>query len=244
MSPAPNLRVMTYNIKRGAESSLDSIAGVIQAEDPDIVGLQEVDMDAARSGRVHQAWRLGDITGLSAVFLPSMPLGDGGLYGNALLSRFPILRAETHALPSLDEPRALLVAELEVPGLPGDVPLTVAVTHLGLDEDERARQVAAMVPLLVGIPWLVLMGDLNAASDIHSMHLLRQSTRDTWSLAGHGAGLTFPAAEPAVRIDYVLLGNDPQGSLPDPLDAHVSTTTASDHRPVVATVPLPAQPAP
>lgn len=240
MEPTPALRVMTFNIKHAAESSLDEVAAAIRAEDPDIVGLQEVDVSAARSGRVHQAWRLGDLTGLAAVFLPSMPLADGGLYGNALLSRFPILRAETHALPSLGEPRSLLVAELEVPGLPGDAPLTAAVTHLGLDEDERALQAAAIVPLLEGIPWLVLMGDLNAAADFHSMRPLREHTLDAWTLAGHGAGLTFPAAEPAVRIDYVLLGNDPQGQFALPLEVRVPTTTASDHRPVVATVPLPA----
>jgi len=49
-APPKTLRLMTYNIKHGEIGGLDGIAAAINAEAPDLVGLQEVDVDAARAG--------------------------------------------------------------------------------------------------------------------------------------------------------------------------------------------------
>src|SRR4051812_48094511 len=64
LTPGGGLRFMTYNIKHGELSSLESIASVIKAQSPDLVALQEVDVLTTRSGKVDQAALLGALTGM------------------------------------------------------------------------------------------------------------------------------------------------------------------------------------
>lgn len=98
---APTLRFLTYNIKAGRfhPDGLEAVARCIEAMAPDIVALQEVDRGAARSEGVDQPTWLGERLGLGSAFGCSFILPDGGEYGNALLSRWPISAVETVALP-------------------------------------------------------------------------------------------------------------------------------------------------
>src|SRR5690606_12171324 len=68
-------------------------------------------------------------------------------YGNALLSRYPIVRAERHPLPGAAwrEPRSALLAEVDVEG----TRVTVLATHLGLDAGERLLQVRTLLELVL-----------------------------------------------------------------------------------------------
>src|SRR5688572_2803857 len=52
-APIPTLKVMTFNIKSGRDSSLEAVAQVILDEAPDLVALQEVDVDTMRTGMVN-----------------------------------------------------------------------------------------------------------------------------------------------------------------------------------------------
>lgn len=91
------LRVLTYNIHHGegVDGRLDlvRIAKVIQEVDPDIAALQEVDQNAGRSGQVDQAAELGRLTKMRSVFGGNIEL-QGGKYGNALLTRFEIIKQQ------------------------------------------------------------------------------------------------------------------------------------------------------
>jgi endonuclease/exonuclease/phosphatase family metal-dependent hydrolase len=225
------LRVMSYNIKHGGESSLENIAAVIAAEAPDLVALEEVDLLTNRSGRVDQAARLGELTGMEHAFVPALLSYDGGQYGLALLSRHPILTAERIALPSAGEQRALALFEVEVGG---EQIVPVGVTHFGITgAAERQSQAAAVLAALAGRPSAILAGDLNATSSEASIATLRTSMSDAWSRGGSGSGNTIPALFPTRRIDYLFLGADwtPR------LTARVpGASWQSDHRPVVATL--------
>ena len=225
---AAGLRVMTYNIKHGELSSLEAIADVIRAEAPDLVGLQEVDDEAARSGGVSQSYRLGQLTGMASLFRTALDLPGGGQYGLALLSRHPILASEKLSLTSTGEQRILVTVEVELAD--GRV-VPFAITHLGLDAGERATQAQEIAAALAARPEAILVGDLNETPDGPAVGILAGALRDAWPLAGQGGGETIPAAAPTRRIDYVLLG----AAWPPPAAARVPAATASDHRPVVVT---------
>lgn len=87
------IRVASYNIKhgRGNDNVVDlaRTAGVLRALAPDIVGLQEVDREAERSGKVDEARVLGESLGVHHAFGRFMDF-QGGAYGMGVLSRFPI----------------------------------------------------------------------------------------------------------------------------------------------------------
>ncbi|HEY0839408.1 MAG TPA: endonuclease/exonuclease/phosphatase family protein [Vulgatibacter sp.] len=158
------IRVATYNILHGALKGLDAIRDVLEAIDPDLVALQEVDRGVARSGRVDQAAWLAAHLGLDHAFACACPW-EGGEYGLAILSRFPIagtrlVRLPSRAILSLAdgaEPRIMLAATVEAPG----GLLHFACTHLGLHPTERSLQAEAIAAAVFGRERLLLCGDLN-----------------------------------------------------------------------------------
>lgn len=227
-SPPDGLRIMTFNIKHGDLSSLEAVAEVIRDEEPDIVGLQEVDVDADRSGNVDQPHRLSQLTGMASLFRSSLTFSSGGYYGLALLSRFPILTSSKLELTSSGEQRILMIVDVLTER--GTIP--VAVTHLGLTSSERVVQVEEILDALGSRANAILMGDMNAQPDSAEMEALADVLTDAWE-AGTGTGATIPVDGPTRRIDYIFLGSD----WPAPTQAHVPPTTASDHLPVVAFVP-------
>jgi endonuclease/exonuclease/phosphatase family metal-dependent hydrolase len=229
-SPPDGFRIMTFNIKHGDVSSLEAIADVIRAEAPDVVGLQEVDVDADRSDNVDQPHRLSQLTGMASLFRSSLTFSGGGDYGLALLSRFPILTSSKLELTSSGEQRILVIVDVLTEH--GTIP--VAVTHLGLTSAERVVQVDEILAELGNRTNVILMGDMNAQPDSPEMEALAGLLSDAWE-AGSGDGSTIPVDAPTRRIDYIFLGS----AWPTPTQAHVPATTASDHLPVVAFVPWP-----
>ena len=165
------LVLLTYNIHHGQGDDgvfdLERQAQVILDSGADLVGLQEVDVKTGRAGGVDQATELGRLTGMHASFAEAMPY-DGGSYGEALLSRWPLVSTETWPLVATDgrEPRAAVVGVVEPPGL--GYAVRVVGTHLDhVGEALRFAQVGDLLNFTFpaypggGLP-TVLMGDLNA----------------------------------------------------------------------------------
>jgi endonuclease/exonuclease/phosphatase family metal-dependent hydrolase len=228
------LKIMSYNIKHAELSSIDSIANVINGQSPDIVALQEVDVLTNRSGKVDQAARLGQLTGMFHAFQPSLTNFDSGQYGLALLSRYPILSSQRIALRSAAEQRILALMEVE---LPAQHVIPVGVTHFGTTGSaERVNQADDIKAALAGKPGAILAGDLNASPSEACITSLRQMLTDAWTRGGSGNGYTHSSGFPTKRIDYVLLG--PTWA-PAVSASVVSATSQSDHRPVVAALTLP-----
>jgi endonuclease/exonuclease/phosphatase family metal-dependent hydrolase len=229
----PPLRMMTYNIRRGADSSLADLAAVIRSQAPDLVALQEVDLGTQRSGGADQPAQLSQLTGMSVSFVPSLLSFDGGQYGLALLSRYPIRSATRHALRSSAEQRILALFEVELDSRV----LPVGVTHLASSgAAERLEQAQDVRALLAARGDAVLMGDFNDTPSGSAYQELRALLDDGWLRGASGNGFTSPAYFPIKRIDYLMLGKDFRG------EARLSVVNAgsqSDHRPVVGTVELP-----
>src|SRR5712692_11135736 len=91
------LRVMTYNIHVGVgmdkKLDLQRIADVINREHPDLVGLQEVDRGVKRTEGLDEIAELARMTKMEYAFAHNLDY-QGGQYGVAILSRFPILKVD------------------------------------------------------------------------------------------------------------------------------------------------------
>jgi endonuclease/exonuclease/phosphatase family metal-dependent hydrolase len=242
------LRVMTYNIHHGVgidgKLDLERIAALIKQERADIVALQEVDRNVPRSGKQDIAARLGELTDMRHVFGKNIDL-DGGEYGNAILSRFPISehRHTRYRISVAGEQRGLLEATITVSA---SRELLVLCTHLDFkkEDEERLANVAEAMSRLAArqrkLP-VILCGDFNAPPGSPAYKAVLEHLADCWQLAGEGHGFTIPVQFPAARIDYLFI--DKQSPL-KPHKAWVPRSTASDHLPVVVEFELRAYPEP
>jgi len=236
--PGRPLRVVTYNIHHGegvdAKLDLARIAGVITAQKPDLVAVQEVDVRTRRTSSVDQAAGLAKLTGMHVAFGRTIDY-QGGQYGNAVLSRFPVEKIETHSLPGEEpaERRGALAVTVRPWGRDEGV-VTFVATHFDHQrEPDRIRQVKEINRLFVkddGAP-VILAGDLNAVPDSEPMRVLLKE----WTDAGGANGAaTVPADKPRRRIDYVLLRPSSGWRVVETLV--VEEPLASDHRPLLAVV--------
>ncbi|MFC1782978.1 endonuclease/exonuclease/phosphatase family protein [Planctomycetota bacterium] len=192
------LRVLTYNIHHGeamdGEFDYERLAKVITDLEPDVVALQEVDRGTQRAGGVDQPALLGKLTGMYFAFGQAMPY-QGGQYGEAVLSRFPIEKVEVYPLPFRpgQEPRAALVTYIKPDnGLPEFIFVGTHLCHQSNDtRTEQARQMNRVLTDREGPP-VILAGDLNARTDSDPMNEL---LTERWT----------DVIAPQSRIDYILV---------------------------------------
>ena len=225
-------RVLTYNIHHaeGPDGRIDvlRIAEVIQRERADIVALQEVDRGVARTMQRDLPAELAELTGLTAVFRNNH-FHQGGEYGNAILSRFPILRVtNTHyRMLRAGEQRGLLQLVLDVHGRE----VVFMNTHLDYrpDDAERLSNVEEIRQAVGGYASrpVFICGDFNAVPGSRTYTRMSEAFEDCWLKAGTGEGLTFSSEQPRKRIDYIWATN---GVVP--LRLWVPPSEASDHLPL------------
>jgi len=143
------MRIASYNIHHGMDvkMQMDVIGRDIAALGADIVGLQEVDQFAARSGNQDTLRRIAEAAGLGYTgFARGIWLGSGE-YGTAVLSRYPIRSFSVTALVSGGrEQRSMGHAILDVNGRE----VCFINTHLSLGGKENRevqfRQIAMQLP--------------------------------------------------------------------------------------------------
>ncbi len=229
--PPDQLRVLSYNIHHGEgiDSKLDlsRIAEIIRSVDPDVVMLQEVDQNVGRSGTVDQPNRLEELTGLRSIFGANIDL-QGGKYGNAILTRLPLIKHHNYQLANYDqgEQRGVLEAELWFFGMP----LRVFGTHFDHRPDDRERMASAKAINLisdVSYPPAVLAGDINATRDTNVLKRLQEQ----WSIAGPDLP-TIPSTQPTNQIDFIFFRPSNHWNV---LETRVlEEPLASDHRPILS----------
>ena len=221
--------VLTYNIHHGEgrDGRLDliRIAEVIRSSGADLVALQEVDRLAQRTQGRDLPKELAALTSMEVIFGPNIPL-QGGEYGNAILSRFPVARWTNLRYRPVrpGEQRGLLQSVVTIDGSE----LAFLCTHLDHrpDDVERLASVAEIETVAAqyaSLP-LVLCGDFNDQPGSRTDVRLSQSFRDAWRIAGTGNGGTYPSEAPTRRIDYVWLKGAVQA-----VSAEVLTSDGSDH---------------
>lgn len=240
---ADTIRVLCYNIHygQGTDGKYDvaRLAKVIQQTKPDLVALQEVDVGVKRSDRVHEAQRLSELTGLEVRFGPTQHY-EGGLFGNAVLTRLPILDVMIQPLPYTEStpklvtyPRGAIVVTVKGPG---DIPLRFISTHFqhNVHEDRvaEAKAINRYFTTKSDIP-TILAGDMNARPDEEPIQILLKQ----WTNAiDKDATPTAPSTKPRSRIDYVFYRPATKFEVIE--TKVIAEPLASDHRPVFAILKL------
>lgn len=235
------MRVVSYNIRHGRGNdnivNLGRTAEVLRRLRPDIVGLQEVDDRATRSGGIPQAEYLGQSLDLHHAYGRFMEFQGGG-YGLGILSRYPILSTESIRLPDGNEPRVALAVRVQ---LPSARQLTIVNVHFDWVDDDAFRfaQAGVLTRYLDGLttPY-VLLGDFNDGPESRTLALFRQRATEATKPASDR--FTFSSTDPVKEIDFIFAS---PAAAWRPGEARVVTEpVASDHRPVVAVLELTAGP--
>ncbi|QYC11261.1 endonuclease/exonuclease/phosphatase family protein [Brevundimonas nasdae] len=159
------LKLVTFNIWHNQgdwNARRPLLVAALRAQDADIIALQEV-LEDADVGLENQAQMLArELGGYHVAFVSTDPKGGARRYGNALLTRLPILAEDSVKLEPLDDFRTALRLRVEVQGRPVDV----VATHLAWQDDAgpvRAQQIASLLDWLPqDVTPLVVMGDFNA----------------------------------------------------------------------------------
>ena len=243
-SPERVVRVLVYNIHAGKDAggvdNLERVADIVRTTGADVALLQEVDSGTRRSGSVDQPAVLAKLTGLHAAFGRTLDYQGGG-YGIAILSRWPIRSDTLLSLPvnppqersgGSYEPRGALRAEITSP-----FGVIVAInTHLDASGDDRWRRQEVRTLLAIadsarardGVR-LLLGGDFNSTPESAVQDTIRSlALRDVWLACGRGDGFTYPATVGVKRIDYLFVEGRSHCTRAEVIDS-----PASDHRPLL-----------
>jgi endonuclease/exonuclease/phosphatase family metal-dependent hydrolase len=234
-----SLRVLSYNIHHGegtdGKNDLERIARLIDSLNPDLVALQEVDSGTKRTHRIDQPAELARLTKMPVVFGDNIPY-QGGRYGNAVLTRLPVLRFENHPLPSFyeGEQRGLMELELDLPG--NRPPLLFFATHLDYRPKDEERMVSArLINQLTDSrenQAALIVGDFNSEPCSRVMCEFRKRWRHTQRYSA----LTYPSVNPVKQIDFIL--SRPFQRWRVVHSEVIGEEVASDHRPIFAILRL------
>lgn len=223
-----NVKVMSWNLwwQFGPwQERASAIEATIKAKNPDLVGLQEVWGDEDENFGKSLAEKLG----YHYFYAKCMTMNGVG-FGNAILSRWPILDAKTTTLSGFNETGEVRNAMfVKTDGPRGEI--SFFNTHLNWRYEQshiRQKQVEDVAGFVKenssGKMPPIITGDFNAeplSEEIRRMTGLSTSAtegmvfHDAWLAAGKGKGNTwnnknpFAAAEyePDRRIDYIFSGH-------------------------------------
>ncbi len=235
------LTVMTFNILAWDRDHASTAETILSAA-PDVVGLQELHVDAA-----------GDLVQLLGSEYPYRALHPGkDTSGSGIFSRYPL--RDSMALRLSERGHWLHRAVIETPGgpvtlfsvrmpvprvpRPPDRPVLLGLFS-EFQPARRRSQVRALLALIRRAERpVIVLGDFNMTEYSADYRLLRAELRDAYRAVGRGFGHTFPRAGarpralpapwPVLRLDYVW--HSPELV---PVAAHVGRASASDHLPVV-----------
>jgi len=231
------LKIMSYNIHIGNPPSkpglidMEAIIKAIKSEDPDLIALQEVDVNTLRSGKINQADIIARKLGMNFFFAKAID-HDGGDYGVALLSKFPISETKIHRLTTVagsgGEPRVIATARIQ---LKNGKYIRFAATHLDHLKNPVNREVQIEEINKIGLEEklpFIIAGDLNAVTESTEIQKLDEVFMRTCSTCEP----TFPVLKPNRTIDFIAFKKTDLFSV----ISHrvVQEHYASDHLPVVA----------
>ncbi|HSP81764.1 MAG TPA: endonuclease/exonuclease/phosphatase family protein [Myxococcaceae bacterium] len=231
------LTLVSYNIHSGIGTDgrfdLQRVGAVLRELDADIIALQEVGDYRGVTPQEDQPEHMADLLGMHMAFGPNV-VRNGRRYGNAILTRLPILKSKNYDLSvRRREPRGALRCDLD---LGSNRQLHVFCLHLGLSVSERRAQEALLLSSdilrdAVRNDPVLVCGDFNYWGNGPVPGLVRKAIHDA-ALELRTPARTYHSRFPVLRLDriYVDSGVRPLSIAPyhTPL-----TALASDHLPLV-----------
>lgn len=234
------MNILTFNTQHcmnyiSKQIDFSKFAETILSFDADIVSLNEMRMAGEHPEYTDQVPELAQRCGYPYwYFAKALDVNGANPYGDALMSRYPILFAETIPIPDPAdkvggrwfETRCLLHAKLDIPG-----GLDVFVTHFGLNPCEQVNAVETVIANLTKSR-CILMGDFNVSPEDPVLDPIRRRLFDTAELFPQ-ALLSYPSDVPEIKIDYIFISPDLNATFAD-----IPPIVMSDHRPYVATIEI------
>ncbi|WP_432710345.1 endonuclease/exonuclease/phosphatase family protein [Pedobacter sp.] len=205
---AQNIRILCYNIHHGNPPSkpgvidIAAIAEVIRAQKPDLVALQEVDVNTIRSGGIDQASQLAEKLQMNFFFAKAID-HDGGQYGVAILSKYPISAEKIHHLTTqpgtYGEHRVLATVIVD---LQKGKKIRFGATHLDAQKDDTNRLLQVRDINIISqkepLPFIIA-GDFNAVSGSAPINMLDEQFTRTCD----NCEFTIPVVNPNKAIDFI-----------------------------------------
>lgn len=214
------LRITTFNIHKGvtvfnARLVLHKQRDLIRHMQADIVFLQEVRGEHARQQQSFSHWpSSSQHEFLADSIWQNFSYGKNAAYpaghhGNALLSKFPIVKSENIDISAhMSEQRGLLHCEISIPGWDQD--LHCICVHLGLFAHWRRKQLLALrqriETLVPADAPLIIAGDFNDWR-LKASHILTDGLhlREVFEQSGGKPARTFPSLLPMFRLDRIYV---------------------------------------
>lgn len=248
------LTVASYNIAASRVSSPEEVGKAIKAMNADFVALAEVDVNTERSGHKDQVAIIAKESNMYPVFGKAIDF-EGGEFGPALLSKYPIIKSQNFLLPVPGDGRqhVLIVAEVQVPNF--KEPVLFMAAHLDYKEDPAVRMnqvreingvaIASIKNIFPGIESRVkiLAGDFNEVDGTPIMDELYRYWNPV--LDKDADNRTWPAINPALAIDHILTYKGQKWDVKEVIIPNqgekwngINWQAVSDHVPVVARLRL------
>lgn len=246
------LKIMTYNIASGREMGINHdkisvipMAKVAKEYMPDILGLNEVREKNGKS--IYQEKQFAEFLGYKYHFFAPAIQIDGFGYGNALVSKYPIVDAKVISVPDAPEKdpnlpwdeksdgryyetRCVLKATVITP----DEKLDIFVTHFGLEESEKRNIMSVLKSELSKKEHrCIIMGDFNCVPTDEHIKELGTILKNAEPEDVAPEFYTFASYEPNRKIDYIMVEKDIEVIQTCAIDVQ-----ASDHRPYYAEVEI------
>lgn len=245
------LKIMTYNIMSGRDYyklehcgigwmspevvNPSLVAEVIKENGADIVGMNEVH-DA---GGIfdNQTERIAKEAGYDYCYFAKAIMDGESPYGNAILSKYPIVEVETVELAAGDpnedrrcEARSIANVTIDVEGQK----VKVMTSHFGLLESEKDTAMKAIKEIINNSPYpCILMGDFNMEPNEDRIIELKNILKDTAPDEIDKNWYTFSSDKPYMKIDYIFVDKNIEVKSAGPVEAE-----PSDHKPYVAEIVL------
>jgi endonuclease/exonuclease/phosphatase family metal-dependent hydrolase len=217
-STAPGMSMVTFNLHHDREdwpARRKVILRELRSLHPDAIALQEVIQKP--HVRNQAAW-LARKLGYDYQFVSTDPPGRFKRYGNALLTRRPVLARNDHLLAPLGDYRTVAHLRIDVDGQP----VNVYATHLNERADEsgsriRGEQVADLLKFIAdtaGDAPVVIAGDYNALVDAGDLSALRNHYGDSFGSVHVNNELAQVSTlnrhyfDAPLRIDHIFFQQD------------------------------------
>ncbi|VVE34347.1 metal-dependent hydrolase [Pandoraea communis] len=212
-----SLHIASYNIHKGFSAfnrlRVHELRAGLEGLAPDLVFLQEVQGMHQRHAVRHSNWPvqpqheflaqgmwLDHAYGRNVVY-------EHGHHGNAILSRYPIVRSDNHDITTYSfEKRGMLHCEIAVPGL--KQPLHCLCVHLSLAGRGRRRQFEMLAERVAdAIPAdapLIIAGDFNDWSNQADRLLAEKlALTEVFQNSVGRPARSFPSGLPLLRLDRI-----------------------------------------
>ena len=186
---------------RAKPKNLENISQFIQSQNPDVVGLIEVDTGSERTGRINQARKIADD-------LQHYSLYQCKYHAGSLSSRLPIFNAQANAFLASNELHhptfhyfnrgvKRLIIELEMDEV------CIFLVHLSLWYRHRQEQLWELLQLVkqASKP-VIIAGDFNTYWGNSELNMFKEATG--MKSANIESIATFPSNKPRLELDFVL----------------------------------------